>query len=510
MGANKLAPGTPRPASPSAAASTTGSLNDEIVKQIAAIIVPGVTSSERKIKKQAQREFWTAMRERLSVNEGSSGLFVLDQIALVILDDTDDKDSAFTDPVILLPKPSAQREATNAYVHDRFSDTHDLPNPQINSAPVIRGKAPPIAVTTLEHKAPKKKGKTTPVEAATGAALLALGKDKPSSALGKRKPSPKASKEPKKRKESEDTDVTPPETDFSPLVLADNTPARIAADVEAIYRRASNMGKFCFELAYPWEHSKVWYDPLENQDLHTAHWRFRMANRSRFFEWQLHVPLWSISARGQQRRWKQLACTERLKFLSHCIENWGYYEVLRLFEGVESDRLLMWMGGQPSKNAPDANKYEGPTMQNLTGLYSQDREAYHSRVRGALKPFQLDQRGDVCSKEDPDKERWVGDRFSGVWYKLIHSGRIEKKEKEIKEKVKAGNYKPSFIPQFSAKEESVPGYTRWLRPDGSHTAEIATPLQGTRGKKEIGDSESEGESNVEEVDVEGEKPPAPA
>ncbi|POM68182.1 Hypothetical protein PHPALM_15690, partial [Phytophthora palmivora] len=44
MGANKSASGTSRPASPSAAASTTGSLNDEIVKQIAAIIVPGVTS----------------------------------------------------------------------------------------------------------------------------------------------------------------------------------------------------------------------------------------------------------------------------------------------------------------------------------------------------------------------------------------------------------------------------------------------------------------------------------
>ncbi|POM72153.1 Hypothetical protein PHPALM_11183, partial [Phytophthora palmivora] len=171
-------------------------------------------------------------------------------------------------------------------------------------------------------------------------------------------------------------------------------------------------------------------------------------------------------------------------------------------------------------------------------------EAYHARVKGALKPFQLDQgdfrnttsllvftnaldpdqkpenrltdealalvRRDVCSKEDPDKGRWVGDRLSGVWYKLIHCSRIEKLEQEIKKKVKAGTYKPSSIPPFSAKEESVPGFTRWIRPDGSHTAEMATPLRGVRGKRGSEESESGGESGFEEDDLDEEKPPAPA
>eukprot|EP00644_Phytophthora_capsici_P002137 jgi/Phyca11/17341/fgenesh1_pg.PHYCAscaffold_27_\ len=72
--------------------------------------------------------------------------------------------------------------------------------------------------------------------------------------------------------------------------MTDSTPPTLLQGVEGIYRRAYNMGKTCQALAYPWEGSKVWYDPVENELLHVAHWRFWMANRVRFFEWQLNMP----------------------------------------------------------------------------------------------------------------------------------------------------------------------------------------------------------------------------
>jgi len=103
MGTSKSSSGSPPPASDPAPALSNDSA---IIKQIAAIIVPKVSSTvEDTIRRIAQREFWTTMREKLSVNVSSSGLFVLDQIAEAILDDTEEKDTAFTDPIMLLPKP---------------------------------------------------------------------------------------------------------------------------------------------------------------------------------------------------------------------------------------------------------------------------------------------------------------------------------------------------------------------------------------------------------------------
>eukprot|EP00644_Phytophthora_capsici_P011652 jgi/Phyca11/19605/fgenesh1_pg.PHYCAscaffold_50_\ len=271
MGASKS---TKAPASSPPSPSSAPSKDAELVNQIAALIVPGVTSSaEVRIRKDAQREFWTEMRERLSVNQSSSGLFVLDQLAEALLDDasTEDKEMAFTDPVMLLPKPSRQREAPNAYVHNRFSNTQNLPDVNVNSAPVIFGKGTPSAKIPSPTKPSKSKKKKSPMKEAATEALLALGKGKPSpkeakaasssSALGKRKKTGKSDDE-QKIKFPKPTPTPTPETDYCPFVMSDNTPPSILQDVEAIYRRAANMGKTCQELAYPWEGSTVWIPPL--------------------------------------------------------------------------------------------------------------------------------------------------------------------------------------------------------------------------------------------------------
>eukprot|EP00644_Phytophthora_capsici_P000687 jgi/Phyca11/15844/fgenesh1_pg.PHYCAscaffold_16_\ len=214
MGAGKSyrAPATSSP--PATPAATAGTKDSELVKQIAALIVPEMTSSsEERLKKNAQREFWTEMRERLSVNQSSSGLFVLDQLA------------AFTDPVMLLPKPARQREAPNAYVHNRFSNTQDLPDVNVNSAPVIFGKGTPPAKIPSPAKLQKKKKKSPTKEAATEA-LLALGRGKPSSkgakpvtppsTLGKRKQTSKSDDE-QKIKFPKPIPTPTPETDYCPV-----------------------------------------------------------------------------------------------------------------------------------------------------------------------------------------------------------------------------------------------------------------------------------------------------
>eukprot|EP00644_Phytophthora_capsici_P019147 jgi/Phyca11/21986/fgenesh1_pg.PHYCAscaffold_331_\ len=213
-GKSYKAPATSSP--PATPAATAGTKDSELVKQIAALIVPEMTSSaEERLKKNAQREFWTEMRERLSGT-----------------------------PPAKIPSPSKPQK--------------------------------------------KKKKKKSPTKEAATADLLALGQGKPSpkgakpvtppTTLGKRKQSSKSDDE-SKLKIPKPTPTPTPETDYCPYVMTDSTPPSLLQDVEGIYRRAYNMGKTCQALAYPWEGSKVWYDPVENELLHVAHWRFWMANR---------------------------------------------------------------------------------------------------------------------------------------------------------------------------------------------------------------------------------------
>ncbi|KAK1940909.1 hypothetical protein P3T76_007615 [Phytophthora citrophthora] len=517
--------------------------SDCMLEQIRALVTTGSLPSDMRLEKEAQRRFWSIMREKLSVNKSSSGLFVLDQIAVAILDDSEDIDSAFTDPVVLLPKPSTQQEAPNAYVHKRFSNMQGLPD--TTSLVLGKHKGPVVLLPkpSTQQEAPNAYAhkRFSNTQGLPDIAPLILGKRKvsppKSSSDGKQKVPSVISKD--KTDANMRSPLTPtlkaiptvfegPKIGFSPLVLADNTPLTVLQDVEAIHRRAANVNKLCFELAYPWEHSKVWYDPSEYHELHVAHWRFWMENRSHFFDWQLNAPLKTSFSRRLRRKLKQQACTDRLKFLSQCIETWGYYNFLERYEGVENDRLLMWMGGQPGKNSPDAKIYKGPTIQNLSNVYSYDPETYHTRVKNALKPFKLDQGGflnitslleytnaldpeakienrltdealawvrhDVCSNRDPINEWWVGDRLTGVWSKLISSNRIEGLERVQVEKFDKGDYNLPRIPESHISEKLV-GYTPLIRCDGSYTAEQATPLK----KSEV-ESSSDSESDVEPDD----------
>ncbi|OWZ17675.1 hypothetical protein PHMEG_0008343 [Phytophthora megakarya] len=322
---------------------------------------------------------------------------------------------------------------------------------------------------------------------------------------------------------------------------------KVGQDIEAIYRKAANMHKPPYELTYPWTESKVWYDPEEYPDLHVAHWRLWMTYRRHFFDWQLNAPLKVNSQRGARRRWKQTACAERLHFLSLCIETWGYYDFLRRFERVDGDRLLMWFGGHPGKNSPDARKYDGPTILNLTSLYAQDEAEYKARVAGALKPFQLDQGGfrnltellvytvytgaldpdekpngrladetlamvrlDIEKKVEPWHEWWMGDTKIGVWSKLMNNPRIKQLAEDLAKRIEQRLYKPHLVPPVTSSEMKKTGWTPMQRPDGTYTAEIAAVLEGEGSEaSDIESSNEEEEEEKEEEDQLEEKPESP-
>ncbi|KAE8975515.1 hypothetical protein PR002_g25589 [Phytophthora rubi] len=72
-------------------------------------------------QKLAQLAFWRDMRQELSVNEATSGLEVLDDIAEAILDETGKAGDAFSGPILLLPKPTRMRESKGAHDHQRFT-----------------------------------------------------------------------------------------------------------------------------------------------------------------------------------------------------------------------------------------------------------------------------------------------------------------------------------------------------------------------------------------------------
>ncbi|KAG1697775.1 hypothetical protein DVH05_015732 [Phytophthora capsici] len=272
MGASKSskAPASSPPSPAPAAATSTK--DAELVKQIAALIVPEMTSStEERLKENAQREFWTEMRELLSVNQCSSGLFVLDQLAEALLDNasTENKEMAFTDPVMLLPKPSRQREAPNAYVHNRFSNTQDLPDVNVNSAPVIFGQGTPFAnipspVKPQRRRRRNRQRRKPPPKHCWLLNRACLRLKGPSQSLPLRH-SASASRPPSRttsRRSSSPNQLQLPRPDYCPYVMTDSTPPTLLQDVEGVYRRAVNMGKTCQELDYPWEGSKVWYDPV--------------------------------------------------------------------------------------------------------------------------------------------------------------------------------------------------------------------------------------------------------
>ena len=232
--------------------------------------------------------FWSDFRDILARNEQSQGIEILDDIAEALLEDRlVEAVDAFSGTVVILPVPSRQRTGAGAPDHPRFSP-HAPKRPILSEEEFSDLVQPP-----KKRKGNPKKAKVTP---------------------------PKAAKSVKKEKVKLD------------LIVAARAPVQLKEDLDEIYRQAATQKAVPYQLAYPWSGQVLWYDPEAYPDIHVAHWRFWNAHRSAFFQWALHVPLETPSAQTQRRKAKMAAVRERLRFVSLCIETWGWYSFLGRLE----------------------------------------------------------------------------------------------------------------------------------------------------------------------------------
>ncbi|KAG3070958.1 hypothetical protein PI125_g22862 [Phytophthora idaei] len=134
-----------------------------------------------------------------------------------------------------------------------------------------------------------------------------------------------------------------------------------------IYRMAAQEGVAVYELAYPWEGFFVWY----GQDA------------------CLHIHK-SQQLLSQRHKGKLLVQIARVRFISLCIETWGYSNFLQIEETKSGRRL---MRGQPGRSSVDAKTYTGPTIENLYELFRRNRAEYNRKIKNASKPFCLDDGG---------------------------------------------------------------------------------------------------------------------
>ncbi|ETN11002.1 hypothetical protein PPTG_22628 [Phytophthora nicotianae INRA-310] len=198
----------------------------------------------------------------------------------------------------------------------------------------------------------------------------------------------------------------------------------------------------------------------------------------------------------------------RIKFLSMCIEMWGYFGFLSQFEACTSNRRLMWMGGQPGRNTGDAKSYYGPVIENLRELLRRDPDAYTGKMKSALQPFRLDEGGftnvtsllvnlGAVDPNNPKKEHRLSDRaLARVLHDIISRrkgqswwfGREVKEAKALRE----GTYREPTAPAYDERELQRTGWTHFMFSDATFAA---------RGPGQVRTS-SVGEDETEE------KPPA--
>ncbi|KAI9982011.1 hypothetical protein PInf_009799 [Phytophthora infestans] len=424
------------------------------------------------------------MRDVLAINEGTVGMGIMDEIAAAIIQGSGKASDALTGPVMILPSPSRQHARGKPPQDHRFARV-SLPAPQ-NARP-------------------------------------GSGKKKTRGSQG-------TSSQGRKDRSSPPFDL--------PFELADRTPPRVRHDLEKIYQEAVLLGLEPFMMAFPWRGSVLWYSPFDFHLVHVAHWRFWNRNRARFWDWQLNAPLKNSSAR---RKAKMLALVARVRFLSVCIETWGYYGFLELFERCTSRRRLMWMGGQPGRNTPDAKSYRGPVIDSLTRLYQHDQKGYVRRIRDALKPFGIDEGGFATMTEllfhtgalDPNSAKadsqlsdralarvlhdvkskakhashWVGDLSDGVWHALTHCPRLKKLEVKIARELRDGTLKAPRIAPFDSFEADQDGYASFERTNGTFTASWAgVEEEDAESEDEESENEDDGPDGVDGKDARGYEP----
>ncbi|KAI9991500.1 hypothetical protein PInf_019194 [Phytophthora infestans] len=185
-----------------------------------------------------------------------------------------------------------------------------------------------------------------------------------------------------------------------PFELADRTPPRVRRDLEDIYQEAVLLGLEPFMMAFPWRGSVLWYSPFDFPLVHVAHWRFWNRNRTRFWDWQLNAPLKNSSAR---RKAKMLALVARHDQKGYVRRIRGALKPFGIDEGgfATMTELLLHTGAlDPNSAKADSQLSDRALARVLHDVKSKAKHASH----------------------------WVGDLSDGVWHALTHCPRLKKLE----------------------------------------------------------------------------------
>jgi len=239
--------------------------------------------------------FWDRLRPLLAANDQSQGLVQLDVLGQAVLEGQ--PGAALDGPVFLLP-PVAGVAA--------------------------RSQSPPRSSAKGKGKAKMPARRSSKRTSASS----------PTTAVKK----PKTASPPSSPRKSDAVSL---------LELSRSAPKDVRVAFAAILAEAQAQGKNLWRLAYPWVGRTLWYDPVEFAAVYREHWRLFMAFRHVFWSWALHAPL-QKSASELRRKLKLNAIQDRLRFISFCIETWGWYDFLERLDGHDG---LFWYGGQPGKGA---------------------------------------------------------------------------------------------------------------------------------------------------------------
>ncbi|KAF1773401.1 hypothetical protein GQ600_1486 [Phytophthora cactorum] len=399
-----------------------------------------------------QQDFYVKFRGVMSMNAGSIGIEVMDDVAEAVTDHKSGPVVSLSDAILILPLPSRQCDNKQQPTHPWFAPSQDQQG--LHPRPPRRQK-----------KASKK------------------------AAQSKRSPA-----------DAQSSDPAPVEpTSYFYFELTDRTQDGVRDDLEMIYRTAAQEGV------------------------------------------ALNAPYKSQQLLIQRHKGKLLAQIARIRFISLCIETWGYSNFLQRFEETKSGRRLMWMEGQPGWNSADAKTYTGPTIENLYELFRRNRAEYNRKIKNASKPFCLDDGGldsitsmlehkgaldsnnsktehqlseralgrvlhDIISRRS-HKPHWVG--TGGVWSVLRNSLRIA--QREVTERPLQGSSRSC---QRSGSEGEGAEETEskcHVKPTSDEDSEEEkSPPKKPKSKRSTSSENLKAESSSSSKKVEAERPPSPS
>ncbi|KAI9994739.1 hypothetical protein PInf_011570 [Phytophthora infestans] len=174
-------------------------------------------------------------------------------------------------------------------------------------------------------------------------------------------------------------------------------------------------------------------------------------------------------------------------------------------------------------------------------LVHHDQKGYVRRIRGALKPFGIDEGGFATMTElllhtgalDPNSAKadsqlsdralarvlhdvkskakhashWVGDLSDGVWHALTHCPRLKKLEVKIARELRDGTLKAPRIAPFDSSEADQDGYAPLERTNGTFTASWAgVEEEDAESEDEESENEDDGPDGVDGKDARGYEP----